>query len=63
MAKKLNFSIYTRFFTPPTNEQFIVRETSLVKDESLDLCQTITLANFGLNEKASQETADLLNSK
>jgi hypothetical protein len=46
-----------------SNGQNILRETTVVLDESLEVCQTVTLANFGSDLKACTETAKNLNSK
>ena len=45
-----------------SDNQFVLRETTLIKDESLDLCQTYTIANFGTDENACLDILDRLNS-
>lgn len=46
-----------------SNGQNILRETTLVQDESLEVCLTVTLENYGSDQKLCTETAKKLNSK
>jgi hypothetical protein len=41
----------------------ILRAVTLVHDESLDVCQVVTIANFGLDEAACKISEEELNKK